>query len=333
MSIRIIKQGVFDTIQDAGRYGLQHLGINPDGAADAIAHAMANMLTGNEPNEAVIEMYYPSAAVLFEKDVMIAVSGADFSPCINGVPIPINSAVVVAAGGVLEFKRIVAGCCCCLAVKGGLKGHMWAGSYSTNIKAMAGGYKGRKLQTGDVIPFKRGFDFSRLLNDKTFMKPSWQADAAPLYSIGNIIRICKGNEFETLDDASKNLLVNSGFAISQQSDRMGCRLSGIPMRKKTVAELVSTGVTRGTIQLLPGGQLVILMAGHQTTGGYPRIAHVASADMPTLAQIQPGKTVNFMWTDEDEAEALLLAQHQYLQQLQIACNLRLEDFFNSHAHH
>jgi antagonist of KipI len=114
---------------------------------------------------------------------------------------------------------------------------------------------------------------------------------------------------------------------------MGCLLQGLPLQKTSHEELVSTGVTRGTIQLLPNGQLMILMADHQTTGGYPRIGHVISADLPLVAQTQPSKEINFSLVDEDEAEDLLLARHQYLQQLQIACNLRLEEFLQGHAHH
>ncbi len=147
------------------------------------------------------------------------------------------------------------------------------------------------------------------------------------------MRICEGNEYKSLNDASKNLLVTAGFAVTTQSDRMGCRLLGLPLQITDNDELVSTGVTRGTIQLLPNGQLLILMADHQTTGGYPRIAHVVSADMPRLAQMQPGKEICFSLITGAEAESLLVNQHQYLRQLQIACNLHLEDFLQNYAHH
>jgi len=329
MSIRIIKPGVFDTVQDAGRYGLQHLGINPSGAADTVAYSVSNMLVGNTLGEAVIEMYYPAPTILFEKDAMIALSGADFSACLNGIPMPINTPLAVAAGTLLECTKIVTGNCCYLAIRGGLEIDVWLGSYSTNVKAQAGGHNGRKLQAGDVIPFKKRFDFHNLTAGQTFFKFGWRADVAPLYSEKNVIRICKGREYNSLCLASKNVLVNTGFTITPQSDRMGCRLQGLPLQRVDNTELVSTGVTKGTIQLLPSGQLVALMADHQTTGGYPRIAHVASVDLPKLAQMQTGKELAFICIDEEKAETLLIQQHQYLYQLQLACSLRLEEVLGS----
>jgi antagonist of KipI len=114
---------------------------------------------------------------------------------------------------------------------------------------------------------------------------------------------------------------------------MGCRLSGIPLQKLDQISLVSSAVTKGTIQLLPNGQLIILGADHQTTGGYPRVAHVISADMHLIAQLQPAKTIRFAWVDVIEAENILMRQHEYLLQLQIACNLRLEEFLTAHDIH
>jgi antagonist of KipI len=333
MSIRILNPGLFDTVQDAGRYGLQHLGINPGGAADSVALAIANMLVGNSPGEAAIEMYYPAASILFENDALVAISGADFYPCINGKPIPINTPVVIAAGSLLEFGKIVTGCCCYISTRRGFQVDAWQGSFSTNIKAKAGGFKGRKLQIGDVIYFRHQFDFSTLLAGKECMKLGWRADVNQLYGGKNIIRVCKGHEYDNLDEASKNMLGSAGLTITPQTDRMGCRLRGLPLHRDTQEEMVSTGVTCGTIQLLPNGQLVVLMADHQTTGGYPRIAHVVSADIPQLAQQQPGSDISFTFIDEGGAEALLLRQYQYLQQLQLACTLRLEDILNNYAHH
>jgi len=331
MSIRIIKQGILDIVQDAGRYGYQHLGINPGGVADRLAFSVANMLVGNKEDEAVIELHYPASSILFEEDAMIALSGADFNACINSEAIPINTPVLVGKGSVLEFIRPIHGCRCYLSVKGGFQTGEWLGSYSTNTKAQAGGYKGRGLIAGDTLLFKNDFSFPKTIAGKSFLALGWRADVAPLYLQQPVIRICRGNEYDQLTEASRELLINTAFTITHENDRMGCRLLGISLQKKAETELVSSAVTRGTIQLLPGGQLIILTADHQTTGGYPRIAHVVSADMPTLAQQQPGGTLGFKWIDIAEAETLLIRQHRYLLQLQIACNLRLEEFFSAHA--
>ena len=135
MSIRIVKQGLFDTIQDAGRYGYQHLGINPGGAMDIIAASLANILVGNEYNEAVIEMHYPAPTIYFEKAAVIALSGADFLAKINGKDVPINTTIIVAAKSTLSFDKYLTGARLYFAIQGGFSIEPWLDSYSTNIKA------------------------------------------------------------------------------------------------------------------------------------------------------------------------------------------------------
>lgn len=333
MSIRIIKQGLFDTLQDEGRYGFQHLGINPGGAADNIAHALANMLVGNPVGEAVIEMHYPAASISFEGDTMIALSGADFGASVNGHPVSLNTPVIIAGNSLLEFTKITMGYRCYLSVKGGLQISEWMGSCSTNIRAAAGGYKGRRLLTGDVIHLEKEQSFSAFLKGRPFLQLGWKAAFPGLFPKETVIRVCRGNEYECFTDASKELFTNTIFSTTHELDRMGCRLSGIPLQKLDQISLVSSAVTKGTIQLLPNGQLIILAADHQTTGGYPRVAHVISADMYLIAQLQPAKTIRFAWVHVNEAENILMQQHEYLLQLQIACNLRLEEFLTAHDIH
>ncbi len=333
MSIRIIKQGIQDTVQDAGRYGFQHLGINPGGVADNVSASIANMLVGNEFEEAVIELHYPAATILFEKDMLIAISGADFTACINGQPVPLNTPVAVCGSCMLEFRKPVKGYCCYLAVKDGFQLQDWLGSRSTNILAGAVGYNGRKLLTDDVIPFRKELDLSALLKQKRFLPLGWKANVPGLFPNKPVIRICTGNEFNYLTEPSKNLLVNATFSVTNDLNRMGCRLLGIPLQTTNTNSLVSSAVTKGTIQLLPTGQVLILMADHQTTGGYPRIGHVASADMHLVAQLQPGENLSFSIIGITAAENILLQQHQYLLQLKIACNLRLQEYLSAHAVH
>src|SRR5689334_12188357 len=143
MSLTIIKAGIQDTIQDLGRYGHQHLGINPSGAMDKYAMQLANMLVGNDPAEAVLEMHFPASVFLFKKDAMIAITGADFSPSINGEPIPSGHAIIVNKNDVLQFHKPVNGSRAYLAVKGGYAIAPWLNSRSTHLKAAAGGFFGR----------------------------------------------------------------------------------------------------------------------------------------------------------------------------------------------
>jgi len=333
VSIRIIKQGIFDTVQDEGRYGFQHLGINPGGAADNVSHAIANMLVGNALGEAVIELHYPAPVILFEQGAVIALAGADFGATINGKAVPLHTTIVIPANSTLQFTGLLKGYCCYIVVSGGWQVTPWLGSASTNVKAGAGGYNGRRLLTGDVIPFKQQQLLSTLAVGNSFIAGSWKVLPQMASAREHIIRVCPGNEFDLLTEASKNLFYQSAFRVMHELDRMGCRLSGIPLQTVDIINLVSIAVTRGTIQLLPTGQLIILCADHQTTGGYPRAAHVIAADMHIAAQLQPGDTVRFARVDINEAENLLLQQHEYLQRLQLTCNLRLQEFLLTHVIH
>ncbi|HEY6975914.1 MAG TPA: biotin-dependent carboxyltransferase family protein [Chitinophagaceae bacterium] len=332
MSVLVIKPGLLDTIQDGGRYGSQHLGINPSGAMDFVAATVANMLTGNDKEEAVIELHFPASSFLFENDCMVALSGADFHATINNTSIPVNTAVIISKGSVLQFTQYRHGARCYLAVYGGWDIDYWLNSYSTNIKAAAGGYKGRALKKNDMLHLKiTQFIFSTIKNNFAVLPVN--ADTSPIYYSSKKIRCVEGNEYELLSNDAKELFESSTFYITAHSDRMGYSLHGDKLTALNNKQLISSAVTRGTIQLLPSGNLIILMADHQTTGGYPKIAHVISADMPKLAQTPLNETVQFKLLNHSEAEYLYIELQQYLQQLQDTINLQLRRFFSSDAYY
>lgn len=324
MSLRISKAGILDSIQDMGRFGYQHLGINLTGAMDKYAAAIANIIVGNKMHEAVIEMHFPAPAILFEEPAMIALSGADFSATINGKPIPIDHPVIVNANTQLQFQSLRTRNRCYLAIRGGMKISKWLNSYSTNLKAEAGGFYGRKLLKDDVIELndESGFELEEK-DDFKILK--WQANEN--FGIQQEeIMIIPGGEWDWLDKNSQQKLLKNPFFISPNSDRMGYRLASEPLHTITKTELVSSAVGFGTIQLLPGGQLIVLMADHQTTGGYPRLGNVVSVHLPLLAQMKAGDMLRFKITDQQTAEDLILKQQQHLIQLEIACKLRLEKY-------
>jgi len=333
VSIRVIKQGIADSIQDTGRYGYQQLGINPGGAMDTIAAQTANLLVGNHFSDAVIELHFPASSFLFNKQTLIALSGADFSASINDVSIPINTPVIIQKNNTLQFKQNKIGARCYMAVQDGFVIDKWLNSYSTNIKAKAGGFEGRYLLKQDEIDFRFTENYSNILHEKDCVLLPWHIDTKDLYSSGNSIRILSGKEFQLLDDVSKNNLQSTFFSISSQSDRMGYRMKGEALRLENYQELISTGVTKGTVQLLPDGQLIILMADHQTTGGYARAAHVISADIPKLAQMNANEKIQFRLIELNEAEHLLYQQQQHLLQLQNALNFRLKAYLQQHGLH
>lgn len=342
MSLKIFKAGILDTVQDIGRYGYQHLGINPGGAMDCYAAQIANLLVGNDPAEAVIEMHFPALTILFQNESIIALSGADFAPAINGEPIPLLHPVLVSKNSILQFQKIQSGNCCYLAFSGGMELNKWLNSFSTNLKAAAGGYLGRALQKDDTIPLKKDLAFFPAVKHKDFKILPWKADEnfLPFTTVshnenkeksnapGHEERffVIAGRDWNTLTEKSKKILLTQPFQITASSDRMGYRMKGPSLNCTAKEEFLSSAVSFGTIQLLPDGQLIILMADHQTTGGYPMPAQVVTAHLSPLAQKRPGEMIRFELTDQQSAEKLLLQQHRHLRQLENACKFRLEEY-------
>lgn len=342
MSLKVIKAGILDTVQDNGRYGNQHLGINPSGAMDRYAMQVTNMLVGNNPLEAIIEMHFPAAVFMFTQPALIALGGADFSASINGEPVSHLHPILVGKNDLLQFHKPVKGARSYLAVAGGLASNKWMNSNSTNLKAKAGGYAGRSLRKDDELLYKQPLSFSFYKED--FNVLPWKADinflpVSPLFNqqleeAGQYradesleVLVLPGNEWEQLTFESKENFMMTSFVITRQSDRMGYRLNNMPLHSLSTAEVISSAVSFGTIQLLPDGGLIVLMADHQTTGGYPRVGHVISAYHSRLAQVKAGDKINFRLTDLQTAEDLLIKQQQHLLQLQNACTFRLQEYF------
>lgn len=333
MSIRVLQPGLLDTVQDAGRTGYQQLGINPTGVMDRVAMYVANSLVGNAPTEAVIEMHFPAAALLFEDFAMIALSGADLGAMVNEQPVPINKPVLMTRQAVLHFTKPVSGASTYMAIRHGLALTPWLGSYSTHLKAGAGGFQGRCLQKNDVLPMRQVTPYNKQLQQHLARELPWMIGVRDLYTTGDHIRIINGSGFTLLDAHAKEQFTTTAFSITAQSDRMGFHLQGPSLKTAVKKEQLSAGVTRGTVQLLPNGQLIILMADHQTTGGYPRLAHVITADQPSLAQLKPRQHLHFSLVTQQEAEDLLVQQDQRLQLLQNACKLRLEEWLSLYGLH
>jgi antagonist of KipI len=290
---------------------------------DLNALHIANALVGNELNEAVIEFKFPASTLLFHKSTIIALSGADFKARLNGQSIPINQPVLIPKNSELKFSGINRGSFCYLAIHGGLQIARWLESRSTNLKAKWGGVEGRFLKKGDVLKYNP-------LDIREIKVLPWQVNVAEFYLKDHVIRCLPGNEFSWLTKKSQAAFLKTPFTISPQSDRMGYRLKGHTLRQSRKQELLSTAVTFGTIQLLPQGEIIILMADHQTTGGYPRIGHVISADRSALVQRNANDKISFQWARLEDAELIALAQHKSLKQLQRSCMYKLKQFLNDY---
>ena len=299
MGIRISKAGVLDTIQDLGRNGFRNLGVNPNGAMDRTAIRLINLLLGNDEGEGAIEMHFPASEVVFEKETLFALGGANFSPSLNKAPIANWKLNTAKPGDSLTFESRLHGSRCYLAVKGGFKLPQWLGSVSTNLTAGVGGYEGRALQKGDRIIFRNsGFD------EKATIELNMARGLVPAYESERPIRIIAGLDFRKLTALSEQILFRNDFAIAPDSNRMGFRLTGETLHLLSEVEMLSSAVEFGTVQLLPSGQLIVLMADHQTTGGYPKIGHVILKDLPRLAQKSVEDTIRFELISLAEAENL-----------------------------
>jgi antagonist of KipI len=333
LSIHVIKAGIADSIQDMGRYGYQHLGINPNGVMDTIAAQAANLLVGNNLDDAVLELHFPASVFLFKQQALISICGADFGAMINDIEVPVNTPLIIEKNCVLQFKKPIHSARAYLAVREGFNIQPWLKSFSTNTKVNAGGFKGRNLAKHDELHLCSSEQYHNALQKKDCEILSWQASLKKLYNTDNSIRITAGAAFNRLTDDAKKRLCSEAFSISHQSDRMGYRMHGEILTVHNNDPLISSGVTRGTVQLLPDGQLIILMADHQTTGGYPNIAHVISTDVSKLAQMKPSQQIQFNIIESAQAEDLLCEQQHQLVQLQNACIFRLRNFMELYGLH
>ncbi len=325
MSLTIIKAGLLDTVQDLGRYGFGSWGINPGGTMDRYATQIANILVGNETDEAVIEMHFPGPQILFNQNALISITGADFTPVLNDQPVCLWKPILIRKNTILQFFQWKQGARCYLAIHGGLEIQKWLNSYSTNTKAGAGGWQGRRLEKGDEINLGESrMYYAGLLKEGIELQPlGWRACIRKVYEHPNEIHMITGREWDLLHNISKNDLLTEPFLIHSLSDRMGYHLKGMPLTVSDKTELLSSGVSFGTMQLLPNGQLIVLMADHQTTGGYPRIGHIITAHLPKFAQLRPGDEVRFVMTDIQAAEEsfLLLQQEINILKRSCICNL------------
>lgn len=313
MSLIIRKPGILTTVRDLGRVGYRALGINPGGAMDTVAARIANSIVGNDENSPLIEMYFPAPQIEFDRDASVALCGGDFDAGLDGMPFPNWSSANVDAGSMLSFKRKLEGNVAYLAISGGLLLDEWLGSSSTNLVAGTGGFHGRRFAAGDQVECGKGSAVTDV---------SAGVSVRPRYSRFPTVRIVAGSEFEFLTAASESTFLGQGFTFTKDCDRMGYRLSGTPIHLLHERQMVSSAVTFGTIQLLPDGQLIILMADHQTSGGYPRIGNVISADLPILAQCGPGDGVSFALVAIEDAERLALKFESELNFLRVGCRLR-----------
>ncbi|AKQ45169.1 KipI antagonist [Rufibacter radiotolerans] len=333
MSLRVEKPGLLTTVQDLGRWGFQQEGVIVSGAMDALAHRTANLLVGNQESAATLEFTLLGPSLRFEQDHLISLTGAAFTPKINGKTIACNRIVLVRKGALLEIGAAKKGCRGYLAVAGGLQVPLVMGSASTYLKAGIGGLNGKALMEGEVVPClslpSTEFPYLEVLQKaaqkSSYAQAFWYPSPMALSKKqeNQVIRVMKGPEYDWFTPGSQNAFWTQPFKVTAQSDRMGYRLEGPVLGLVQERELLSTAVTFGTVQVPAQGNPIVLLADHQTTGGYPRIAQVITADFPALAQLPPGQKIQWQEVTVGEAQTLFLEQEQHLARLKTSIALKL----------
>lgn len=318
MSIQVSKPGVLSTLQDLGRFGYQRFGVVVGGAMDEWSHRVANLLVGNLEREATLEITLVGPSLKFQETTLIAICGGDVSPRIGERAVPQGRPVLVRAGGQLDFGRRESGVRAYLAVHGGFDVAPVMNSKGTYLRGAFGGLNGRALRKGDEIPIGAGNaertfpQLAQMLleNADPFATPG-DPLLPPLALPGNLpqtVRVMAGPQWPAFTEETQTQFLASEFRISPQSDRMGFRIDGPKLALREPLEMISEAVAFGTIQVPPDGNPIILMADRQTIGGYPKIAHVASVDLPVLAQMMPQHGVRFALISLEEAQRLYLAR-------------------------
>jgi len=293
--------GLLTTVQDEGRYGYQRFGMPVSGAMDIFSFRIANLLVENPVGSACLEATLTGPEITFDAPCMIAITGADMRPSLNGKPVRNWESVPAGKGDVLRFGAIRSGCRSYIAFSGGIDVPVVMGSRSTYLRSKTGGFHGRALQKGDFL------SLSLISSNSSFpVKNKRLPDRfIPQYVKNPVIHVIPGPEVDRISfDGIRSFLI-SEYRVSPQCDRMGYRLAGPPVGLKTEnPDIISAGISPGTIQVTGDGQLIILMADRQTTGGYVRIANVALADIPAVAQMKPGDTLHFREISMENAQKL-----------------------------
>lgn len=303
MSVRVLRPGLLTTVQDRGRYGHQHVGLCPGGAMDPVSFALANALVGNPPGAAALEITVIGPELQFTRDTLVALCGAEF---LSGFPH--NRPLMVRAGNRLAVGRAVRGARAYLAVAGGFAVEPVLGSCSTYLPGHFGGFEGRALRHGDVLPVAEDVSRQRFarLKRKNGETVRW---SAPPFTLPDrepiVVHAIEGQHFASFDTAAQRAFFDTVWKVAPESNRMGFRLAGPPLAGAG-EEILSGPTCLGSVQVPPSGVPIALMADHQTTGGYPRIAEIAAADTPRVAQLAPGATLHFALCSLETARELRL---------------------------
>jgi len=297
MSIQIIKQGIMDTLQDKGRYGFQHIGIPPCGYLDYLSAQLANVIVGNPKEAPIFELHFPASCFIFNEAHTICISGANFVPVLNYKSIALNTPIQVCKNDTLHFMQPLLGKTSYLSIKGNIDSNAWLYSKSDFTS---------QLKNNDQFNIIAWDGDIKIKSDNTAQQESQQ------YSIDKIqkhifnsneIRFIPGPQWNDLTNESISNILKQPFNTSLNSNRMGYTLKGPSLQLIEQKSYLSSAVTRGTMQLLPSGEVIVLMANHQTIGGYANIGQIILVDLPKLVQHKSDTLFRFSISNVETAHS------------------------------
>ncbi|OFW06867.1 MAG: hypothetical protein A3H96_14485 [Acidobacteria bacterium RIFCSPLOWO2_02_FULL_67_36] len=292
--LSIVRPGMLTTIQDRGRWGRQASGVPVAGPMDVYSHRLANRLVGNDDDAAALEITIIGPELEAEDDMVCAIAGAEFAVAVDGVPAPLSRPFTLASGARLRFGERLAGARASLAVAGGIAVEPVFGSRATSVISHMGPLGGRPLVAGDRLPI-----------GSTTPGGLPAGTPLPLPRGGATVRVILGPHDHWFTPEAVRTLLETRFVVTPQSNRMGYRLEGAPLSHSAGSDILSDATPIGSLQVPGSGQAILLMADRQTTGGYPKIATVVTADLPIAGQLAPGDWIAFMaCTPADALEAL-----------------------------
>ncbi len=322
--IQVQEPGLFTTVQDLGREGFGPLGVSPSGAADPISLRIGNRLAGNAEGAAGLEMTLLGGTFLFPEGAQLALTGSDFGATLDGKPVELWVAFEAKPGQTLRLGPTQSGARCYLCVRGGIEAKLFLGSASTHILSGLGGHEGRALRKGDVLKIgvaggdareetcRNACSTKGAGTSGTARKLRLSAQALERLTPRKILRVTPGPQSDWIAESAQQVFYASAYRVAEESNRMGIRLEGAAIPAPSGGEMISEGVALGAIQVPEGGRPIILFVEQQTTGGYPKIANVISADFHSLGQLRPRDEIRFERVEWETARALLRQQEELL---------------------
>lgn len=304
--LKITSPGFQTTVQDLGRFHFAHLGVSPAGAADPVAFRLGNRLVDNPPNTPAIEMTLLGGTFEFEDARAIALTGSDCEPMLDHRPIPVWKSLFVRAGQTLQCRAMKEGARSYLCIRGGVSVSKIMESAATHLQTGIGGWHGRALQKGERLPL------GPTSHGEAFHPRSVREEARSYLQERTTIRITRAPQADDFPRASHALLRAAPYVVSDASNRVGLRLQGETIVRERTEEPITEGVSLGAIQVPPDGQPILLFVEHPTTGGYPKIANVISADRCKVGQLKPRDSIRFQYVEVEEAIRLLREQDRLL---------------------